>query len=251
MDDDFFTFESSWEEFSESNTEPEKFHITNVWHEMGHFIGHNIARRCGFDFGEITAVDFGEAPRVFVKSIYSPNGEVGECHDYYGLPNLCFQDPADISRITAAVKDKEKTLAYILYLLCGGYFNIYIITKQPTEEDFENCYLDSIPDTKWNNFIARAGNDWTKTRRLSQIDRWDYADLKKFRSEVYYLFYTYNVFAICSTTVNNIDSKFNGLKMNAQEVQLISAEIEECLNQVDALFWSELNKIISFYALKF
>lgn len=250
MEDDFFNFDSSLDDWDEPAEEPFKYHITNVWHEMGHLIGHQMAKRLGYDFGKITALHFGESPKICTTSIYSPKGNVLECIDEYGLKNMCLDDQQDIDRIAAAVKDKKATLAYIIYLLGGGLFNIYAVKETPDESDFNDCYLDSIEEEGADFITARAGNDWSKVRRLAQIDHWDLKALVDLRSALFFLLRDNGVFALLKPTLDQTDLNHNGEIISGTVLTSVELEMEKSLNIIDAAFWEKLDKLLNDYQSK-
>lgn len=251
MGEDDFDFESFFlENFDETIESSERSHKTLAWHEMGHFIGNKIALRNGFNLGDITAVKFSDPARIFTDSIYSPAGKTIFCQDYYGCPNLCFDDAKDLERISNAVKNKIMTMYYILYLICGGFFNIYTIESKPSDQDFEDCYLDSEDEMDIYGFKARAGNDWSKVRRLAQIDRWDLENLKAFRKEVYLLFLDHNIFSGFQDLINDADIRFNSKMVEGEELKNLDNEILSILNQFNDAFREQLHGLIVSYSAK-
>lgn len=250
MDDDFFNFDSTLDDFPGPADEPKKFHLTNVWHEMGHLVGHQIAGKLGFHLGAIDKIDFGNAPRIFTLSMYSPAGKLMDCTDSYGLRNMCFDCQADIDRISQAVKNKRMTLAYFLYLLCGGLFNIYAVTKNPDSSDFEDCYLDSAEHEGVDYITARAGNDWSKLRRLAQFEMWDLGILKNLRSGLFFLFLDFGAFCLLAPFLDSVDEKYNGQLLSGKDLEALETELENILDGIDPVFWAQLESLLTEYELK-
>lgn len=220
-----------------------KLHISIAWHEMGHLTGHLIADRIGYNFGTVTSMDLSTNAKISIISQYSPLGRVLECMDKYGFKNMCFDDEQDIERITELVKDKRMTLSYISYLIMGGLFNIYAIKQDPDSSDFEDCFTDSVELYVPDDFTARAGNDWSKVRRLAQIEFWDIEQLKKFRTKLFILLKS-RVFSLIDPVIKQIDDQYNGTKLEGESLEDIIKKTRNVLDDLTDDFWVELTALI-------
>ena len=227
----------------ECESEDHKLHNSIAWHELGHLTGHLIAERLGYNFGSVISVDLSSNAKISVISPYNPLGRVLECLDKYGYKNMCFDDEQDIERIAELVKDKRMTLAYISYLVMGGLFNIYAIKQDPDVSDFEDCFTDSIELYTPDGLTARAGNDWSKVRRLAQIEFWNIEQLKMFRAKLFILLKD-RVFDLIDPVIKLIDEQYNGTILQGESLDDIIKKIGDVLEGLTNDFWIELTAII-------
>ncbi|WP_312822551.1 hypothetical protein [Epilithonimonas sp.] len=251
-----FTFEdknSLGNSFNNNEKLEMEENISHVWHEVGHIVGNIIAKKLGYDFGGFKEISFlsPESGQSYVKQIElnyfiaseRPRGYL----DFYGQKNESYFNKEDEEKIKEETKHLKKLLHYFIYLFSGGYFNIFYYKKEenPSEDDFENCYYDSIRDYYGNHFASRAGNDWSKVRELSGYQKLHLGKIIYFRNELFNIFKEIGIFKLLSESIDEIAKEFNGKKMDEKESMLIYEKISVTLESLDMGSLQEIEQLIN------
>lgn len=237
-DDDFdFSFEDTTtplpERFqSEENTAAEIFPLTIVWHEMGHIFGRVIVQALGNEYGSIIKisllrytpfVQFDEEKNQFILKAYFEKDD-----DYYGYENVLLDTRSDnFKKLERNEFDHRRLLCYVIYLLSGGLFNIYIYNDSPEEYDFETCFNNVEEGTLLEEIRGCGGDDWNKSRILLGFAKFDLVEFKNFRQELFTLMKNTGFFTYCKDFITQIYIDNQNKTLGTQESAKLYFEAEQ------------------------
>lgn len=183
----------------------------NLWHELGHVLAHCINTKLGYDLGNVVLVQLKDDKsfiqrdkRIYFYDYLEPT--VIEGLDCYNQPNMVFYPDKLIEQnkiLKDVNKNKRKAIAFMIFLISGGLFNIYAIEQKCDEAMLEDCYKNIEGGIDLENcYIGCAGNDWDKVRRIACILGWEYDKLILFRSEICSIFSVNNLFVNMGNYIN-------------------------------------------------
>lgn len=227
----------------ESNFE---YPVEYVWHEMGHLIALLICKKLGFDFGNVTKINFGYKPRIVTDSnIYQIIGaEKIERRNFYNEKSMWHYEDSVIDEITKNASNHRRTLLYFVYLISGGLFNIYYIEKTVTEEYMSKCFREDENYGYKFGYLSKGGSDWSKVKNIAGTQRWSMKFLTDFRTEVLELFLEYNVFENMSEFLEEINTQFNGKSIGGHELTNLCDLTKYKICGINKLFFDKLENLV-------
>lgn len=205
--------------------------LQTVFHELGHFVGLELLKMIGYDFGNVLMIN--------LNSKYPP-AQIKIDNDLFRYKTNLNSDEKsqDHNRIKVNLnKDVKRVLAYILYLLMGGVFNVYYFKPKPDYYDFIMLFKNDNSLEKYGDFVARAGNDFFTIHNLRfDLDwgKYDFENFKYLALEIFYIFDKYNLFYHIKEKefFNEFEKDFNGKTIkNEVLINKYSKRINEILSQ--------------------
>lgn len=164
-------------------------------HELGHLFGLILAELSGYKLATANYIIIEKKEqKIFTeRDDFKPLNKTYSCFDLYNEKNMCY-DEDDEKRLSSKLNDINKSLYYFSYLLLGGIFHLSIYSDKPTTEHFDYCYTDDELNIDYNGIYGRAGNDWSKLKRLASLKQWKLVELKNLRSDIYHFLQSTQIF---------------------------------------------------------
>ena len=196
------------------------------WHEIGHLIGKFICKDLGLDFGVTKLINFSiskpKIENVFNSDVlkirsHETNKECRE-RDYYRELNGRILDVNDINTKKIINKEFDTNILcpYLVYIIMGGLFNLYIfyrnrknkISKNSFKRIFKNISTEKVNQ---NYIYGCAGADWVTFKLFCSAFKIPIISIRE---------YIENIYAVLEK--NNFFEHFNN-----QIQEVISNEIQQ------------------------
>lgn len=242
-----------------------------VFHEFGHIVGWELANILGYNFGEIIEINLDS--KKGLPSIKTDNF-LFKFRKYQNIEELIDIDTnsankdfklLEINRIKLNLNcDKKRVLAYMVYLLSGGIFNLYYFKIKPKYKDFNDLFIDDIELEKFGDFTAKAGNDFSKILNFRNDLEWgeyNSNNFKFFAMELFNLLDFHFIFKKLTShhfddenksstklsILEDFEIQANGNKItDVTEIQKIRNNINQLLSK-EIMFKTELKLLFNKY----